>query len=85
MEIKAKLCIVRHNADLLIFLFDCARKSAFCGINITARWYCITVVTPAESCAGPFVGFVQKYQFWGEIFASLSNEHANLDICNYTM
>ena len=34
MENKAKQCVLWHRADVLSFLFDYARKSAFWGICI---------------------------------------------------
>ena len=47
------------HADLASFLFNCARKNAFFGVR--AEILLSQVIAPLESCAGPFLGDVQKY------------------------
>ena len=32
----------------------------------------VPIIALLLSCAGPLLGYVQKYQFWGEIFTSVS-------------
>ena len=57
------------HADLASFLFNCARKNAFLvGLcrNTTFFGVCAEIllsrdIEPPKSCAGPFLGVVQKY------------------------
>ena len=53
------------HADLESFLFNCARKNAFLGVR--AEILLSRVIAPRESCAGPFLGVVQKYKIWRNI------------------
>ena len=68
-------------ADLASFLFNCARKRSFWGScrNITfwgvrAEILLSRVIATRDSCAGPFLGVVQKYYFL-ETFSPLYNHH----------
>ena len=47
------------HADLASFLFNCARKNAFFGV--CAEILLSRVIGTRDSCAGPFLGIVQKY------------------------
>ena len=57
------------HADLAIFLLNCARKNTFWGVRaeislffgVCAEILLSRVIAPLESCAGPFLGVVQKY------------------------
>ena len=57
------------HADLASFLFNCARKGAFWGglcrnttfFGVRAEILLFQVIAPPKSCAGPFLGVVQKY------------------------
>ena len=68
-------------ADLASFLFNCARKNAFFGVRaeillflgFMQKYYCPELLHSGYldkivSCAGPLLGHVKKYYFWGEIF-----------------
>ena len=63
------------HADLESFLFNCARKNAFFGVRaeillflgVRAEILLSRVIAPRESCAGPFLGVVQKYKIWRNI------------------
>jgi len=57
------------HADLASFLFNCARKNDFWGgscryttfLGVRAEILLSRVIATPKSCAGPFLGVVQKY------------------------
>ena len=56
------------HADLANFLFNCARKTLFGGFvqkyyffGVRAEILLSRVIAYLLSCAGPFLGYVQKY------------------------
>ena len=57
------------HADLASFLFNCARKNAFWGgscrnitfFGVRAEILLSRVIASLLSCAGPLLGYVQKY------------------------
>ena len=51
------------HADLASFSFNCARKKAFLG-GVRAEILLSQVIVTRLSCAGPFLGVVQKYKFF---------------------
>ena len=57
------------HADLARILFNCARKkNTF--LEFVQKYYrpkLLRVIAPRESCAGPFLGVVQKYKIWRNI------------------
>ena len=63
MENEAKQLITGRFSEFLIQL--CKKKNAFWGVR--AEILLSRVIAPRESCAGPFLGVVQKYKIWRNI------------------
>ena len=85
MEKKAKQGIMWYSADLASFLFKCAWKTLFLGFRAEILLLCAEILPllrfvqkyywpgtrgSLDSRAGPFLGSVKKYWFFGEIFTS---------------
>ena len=85
MEKKAKQGIMWYSADLASFLFKCAWKTLFLGFRAKILLLCAEILPllrfvqkyywpgtrgSLDSRAGPFLGSVKKYWFFGEIFTS---------------
>ena len=85
MEKKAKQGIMWYSAELASFLFKCAWKTLFLGFRAEILLLCAELLPllrfvqkyywpgtrgSLDSRAGPFLGSVKKYWFFGEIFTS---------------